>query len=666
MNANFLLSLCFVFLPAFLAGQCLSGNCANGSGVYAFASGARYVGQFKDGVPTGIGSCAYTDGRKYQGEWFKGYPHGKGLMIYPDGSRKRGEWNTGKLVREDEVKGASGEFFPRSQITGCVSGDCANGEGIYIFPSGAVYIGQFRNGEVHGVGVCDYSDGSRYQGEWKNRFPDGTGTKTWPDGSRRTGRWERGQPIDDQGNLLDALIRMNPSRTDAADIQSGCLSGDCISGNGVMAYPDGSRYEGSFTEGKPNGRGEFRYINQSWYTGNFQAGLPHGAGTLHRPDGTMLAGRWESGEFLGPDNALAPQRTGCIEGDCRNGAGVYVFKNGARYSGSFQYNLPHGYGTVIYPNGEKYTGEMAEASFHGRGTLYLADGTPVTGYWQSGAWMGENVPEAQPHRTPAYQDPQVSPPAAPFTSPPASEPPLPRPKVKVWALVVGVASYNHMPALRYTDDDAYRLYAFLKSPGGGAVPDEQLRILIDEDATRERILSSMNDIFSRAGPNDMVIMYFSGHGLKGAFLPIDFDGFGNKLYHEEITGALNKSKARYKLCIVDACHSGSLLAMRGAKSQQLITTFYDQLAQAQGGTALFLSSKSEETSLESSGLRQGVFSHFLIRGLKGEADADGDQLVTIQELYEYVHNNVRTYTGLQQSPLITGDYDRKMVVAVKP
>jgi len=72
--------------------------------------------------------------------------------------------------------------------------------------------------------------------------------------------------------------------------------------------------------------------------------------------------------------------------------------------------------------------------------------------------------------------------------------------------------------------------------------------------------------------------------------------------------------------------------MRGAaQQQQLISTFYEQLAQAEGGTALFLSSKSEEeeTSLESSGLRQGVFSHFLIRGLKGEADADNDRLVTI-------------------------------------
>jgi hypothetical protein len=657
MKPTFLLLLGLSLFSNVLSGQCLSGNCADGSGVFLFPSGAKYIGQFKNNLPSGNGNCFYSDGRKYTGEWLNGLQNGKGFQIFPDGSRIRGVWSMGKLVREEHASGPQEEFRPRNIFFGCISGDCVTGEGIYIFPSGAVYIGSFRNGEVHGIGVCDYSDGSKYSGAWKNRFPDGMGTKIYADGSRRTGRWERGQPIDDAGNLLDGLIRMQESRTDIADIQSGCIAGNCVSGTGTMAYPDGSRYDGEFYDGKPQGQGHFQYANNSRYSGSFHAGLSHGIGTLFRPDGTELTGRWDNGEFAGAEVTLSPGQTGCLQGDCYNGTGTYVFKNGAKYSGTFLNNLPHGSGTVVYLNGEKYTGEMAEGAFHGRGTLYFPDGTPKSGYWKNSVWLGDEPPQLAPPSpsTPTYTPTLPVEPTAPA-----------RPQAKVWAVVIGVASYNHMPTLRYTDDDAYRLYAFLKSPGGGAVPDDQIRILIDEDATRERILTTINETFSRAGPSDMVILYFSGHGLKGSFLPFDFDGFDNKLFHEEITAALRNSRSRYKLCIVDACHSGSLLAMRGSSSQQLITTYYDQLAKAEGGTALFLSSKSEETSLESSGLRQGVFSHFLIRGLKGEADADGDKLVTIQELYEYVHSNVRSYTGYQQSPIITGDYDRKMVVAVKP
>ena len=79
-----------------------------------------------------------------------------------------------------------------------------------------------------------------------------------------------------------------------------------------------------------------------------------------------------------------------------------------------------------------------------------------------------------------------------------------------------------MPPLRYTDDDAYQVYAFLKSPEGGALPDKQVRILIDEQATRQNILDAMRTIFLRADENDVVMFYFSGHGLKGAsFIPVD-------------------------------------------------------------------------------------------------------------------------------------------------
>jgi len=51
--------------------------------------------------------------------------------------------------------------------------------------------------------------------------------------------------------------------------------------------------------------------------------------------------------------------------------------------------------------------------------------------------------------------------------------------------------------------------------------------------------------------------------------------------------------------------------------------------------------------------------------MKGEADTNGDALVSVEELYRFVAKEVRTYTGNRQSPIIKGNYDKKMPVGMK-
>ncbi len=235
---------------------------------------------------------------------------------------------------------------------------------------------------------------------------------------------------------------------------------------------------------------------------------------------------------------------------------------------------------------------------------------------------------------------------------------------KVYAVIVGVANYNHISSLRYTDDDAFRLYAFLKSPEGGALPDNQIALLIDEAAKRDAILAALRRMFSKASSKDVVLFYFSGHGAEGAFIPSDFDGTSNVLFHKSIRDIFDQSRAKHKVCIADACHSGSL--DKGVKSglPTLLTQYYASLESSTGGLALFMSSKAEETSLEVGGLRQSVFTYYLLEGLKGRADVNTNKIITIQELYQYVRREVMRYTANQQSPVINGNYDSNMPLGI--
>jgi hypothetical protein len=239
-------------------------------------------------------------------------------------------------------------------------------------------------------------------------------------------------------------------------------------------------------------------------------------------------------------------------------------------------------------------------------------------------------------------------------SPPAAVPS----DMRVWVVVVGVAAYRHIPGLNYTDDDGYRMYAFYKSPEGGSLPDGQIRVLIDEDATRSNVMQAMNGVYSGATERDAIVFYFSGHGTRSAFLMQEYNGAQADrrgiLMHQEIQAIFDRSPARYKYVLADACHSGAWAQQAAGGDAE--GAYYRAFERAGGGTVLLLSSMGDEYSIESSGVRQGVFSHYLIRGLKGEADANNDRTVSIIELFDFVETRVSESTNRRQTPVLSGDY----------
>jgi hypothetical protein len=552
--------------------------------------------------------------------------------------------------------------FLQTSTAQCIKGDCFNGTGTFMYTSGAKYIGTFKGGKMNGDGALYFSNGNKYFGQWVEQYREGKGKMVYANGDTYRGNFKRGKM-----NGKGTMEFSNGSRYE------GNWSEDVIAGKGKFLFSDGKKYVGDFRNGKMHGEGTMIYQDKSRFVGAWKNNQRDGHGTMTEANGTAFVGVWANDNFLDdqnggsstvaqndhdhqstttssfPSNSEANANDkalrDCNKSDCMSGHGKFTYSDGSRYVGTFKNRYPHGEGTCFYSNGDKYVGGWENHAPHGEGIMYYKHGRVLGALWNN----GNVIKELESGDTPIGNE---------YVEVDQSA------SVKIWAVVVGVARYQHMPVLKYTDDDAYHTYAFLKSPEGGALPDNQIKVLIDEDATRGNILRTMRNVFLRADENDVVILYFSGHGLPGSFLPVDFDGFNNKVNHEDIKAIFNESKAKHKLCLADACHSGTLTAMRTAPLESTLKKYYSAFDSSTGGTALLMSSKGEEYSLEDQGLRQGIFSHYLIRGLKGEADKNKNKIVTIQELYDYVFKKVRNYTGNAQSPTLTGIYDSRMPVAV--
>lgn len=470
--------------------------------------------------------------------------------------------------------------------------------------------------------------------------------------------------------VLSTTIFFSQLHFAKADV-SGCVKGNCFTGYGTYQYANGNRYEGDFQEGQPHGDGILFCANGNKYLGSWEHSWRQGKGRFIFSEGHEYLGEMYRNQFQGK-GTMTYSNGDKYDGNWRankpNGFGKYYFKNGSLYEGSFQAGSFHGEGKMKYHDGSIYQGNWHQSKQHGEGTFRSSDGKVTKGEWLHGDIKNGYAPQSFGTSTVKLELPEEEAPSEVDRTGYG----VPKSKVRIWAVVVGVANYQHMPKLKYTDDDAYQLYAHLKSPEGGALPDHQVKVLVDDNATRDNILNAMRGTLLKADEDDVVLFYFSGHGVKNAFIPVDYDGYRNGLEHDEIRKILHASKARHKVVLGDACHAGALygmsmtgepLAAREA-TRDMLDKYYKAFENCGGGLALLLSSKGDEVSLEDSGLRSGVFSYFLIKGMQGAADNNMDGIVSIFELYEYTNQKVSKYTAGAQTPVITGAYDRRMPVSV--
>ena len=214
-------------------------------------------------------------------------------------------------------------------------------------------------------------------------------------------------------------------------------------------------------------------------------------------------------------------------------------------------------------------------------------------------------------------------------------------QAKVYLVSVGIADYpDTKNDLRISDNDAKTIAKVFN-----AAKDASVNVLTNEEATQSALLSTMHTAYEDAESEDVVILYFSGHGTPGAL--VCYDGL---LTYQHIFKMLKGCKATKKIIIADACYAGK---MRTTKQQS--SSYNSQ------NVMLFLSSRTNELSQETP-YKNSLFTIFLERGLRGGADVNKDRHITARELYDFVHKGVIEASLNRQHPVMWGKFDNDMTV----
>jgi hypothetical protein len=194
----------------------------------------------------------------------------------------------------------------------------------------------------------------------------------------------------------------------------------------------------------------------------------------------------------------------------------------------------------------------------------------------------------------------------------------------------------HETPLAYGTSDAESFATLLSELGG--VRGEDVHLLRDPDPAA--LEAKLQELERSVQPGATLFFYYSGHGSE-----TELHLSGSRFSRERLRLLLQRTSAKLRIVIVDACRG---LSTRGAYSPGPPLRVVRSREQA--GLVVIQSASRGEPALESGRLKGGLFTHHLVSGLRGAADASGNGWVSLYEAYAFAYAHTLADSGLDQTP----------------
>jgi uncharacterized caspase-like protein len=138
---------------------------------------------------------------------------------------------------------------------------------------------------------------------------------------------------------------------------------------------------------------------------------------------------------------------------------------------------------------------------------------------------------------------------------------------------------------------------------------------------------------------------------------------------DELQTIFQRIEAERVVAFLDACYSGAAggrtFVSQKTRAGAVDDLFLDRLTRSKG-RAIITASRPAEVSIELPELGHGIFTYYLVQGLQGAGDLDRDGIVNLQELYQYIEQQVTTKSravGGNQHPVMKGEMEGVLPLA---